>query len=155
MCLLYLFAGWCHLQNLDLSWRKSVSSIRWYPSSCVFIELCYCSGEIDLHVWLQNLEHPVSVKWIKSGHQKRCSIEIGFLKNFTKFTGKHLCHSHLKKKIKKDTLTQLFSCEFWKISKSTFLYRTPLVTASDESKALKSTNSMATFPFHILTSIIR
>ena len=26
----------------------------------------------------------------KSSHQ-RCSVEIGVLKNFTKFTGKHLC----------------------------------------------------------------
>ena len=33
--------------------------------------------------------------------------------------------------IKKETLMQVFSCEFWKISQNTFLYRTPLVTASE------------------------
>ena len=32
--------------------------------------------------------------------------------------------------IKKETLTQVFSCEFCEISKNTFLYRTPLVAAS-------------------------
>ena len=32
--------------------------------------------------------------------------------------------------IKKETLAQVFSCEFWEISKYTFSYRTPLVAAS-------------------------
>ena len=34
--------------------------------------------------------------------------------------------------IKKETLAQVFSCEFCKISKNTFFYRTPLVTASEK-----------------------
>ena len=34
--------------------------------------------------------------------------------------------------IKKETLTQVFSCEFYEISKNTFSYRTPLVAASDK-----------------------
>ena len=56
---------------------------------------------------------------------KRCSV--GALRNFTKFTGKHLCQSLFFKAcnfIKKETLTQVFSCEFWEISKNTFLHRT-------------------------------
>ena len=32
--------------------------------------------------------------------------------------------------IKKETLTQVFSCEFCEIYKNTFYYRTPLVAAS-------------------------
>ena len=32
--------------------------------------------------------------------------------------------------IKKETLAQVFSCEFCEISKNTFFYRTPLVAAS-------------------------
>ena len=32
--------------------------------------------------------------------------------------------------IEKETLAQLFSCEFCEISKNTFFYRTPLVAAS-------------------------
>ena len=37
----------------------------------------------------------------------------GVLRNFTEFTGKHLF-------IKKETLAQVFSCEFCKISNNTF-----------------------------------
>ena len=38
--------------------------------------------------------------------------------------------------IKKETLTQVFSCEFCEISKNTFSYRTPLAAAS-EMKSLQ------------------
>ena len=37
-------------------------------------------------------------------------------KNFAKFTGKHLCQSLF---IKKETLAQVFSCEFCKIFNNT------------------------------------
>ena len=33
--------------------------------------------------------------------------------------------------IKKETLAQMFSCEFWDIFKNTFFYGTPLVAASE------------------------
>ena len=64
------------------------------------------------------------------------------LRNFVKFTGKQRCQSLFFNKvaslifltpcnfIKKETLVQVFSCNFCKISKKTFSYRTPLVTAS-------------------------
>ena len=35
----------------------------------------------------------------------------GVLKNFARFTGKDLCQNNL---IKKETLAQVFSCEFFK-----------------------------------------
>ena len=62
----------------------------------------------------------------------------GVLRNFAKFTGKHLCQSLFFNKvaggacnfIKKETLAQVFSCEFCKIFKNTFSYRTPPVAAS-------------------------
>ena len=62
----------------------------------------------------------------------------GAVGNFTKFTGKHLCQSLFFNKVadlvcnfmKKETLAQVFSCEFCKISMNTFSYRTPLVAAS-------------------------
>ena len=50
----------------------------------------------------------------------------GVLSNFAKFTGKHLCQSLFYNNVaglrpaKKDTLTQVFSCEFCNISKYTF-----------------------------------
>ena len=86
---------------------------------------------------------------------RRCSVRKGVLRKFAKFTGKHLCQSFffnkvaglrpatlLKKKlwhrcfpeacnfIKKETLAQVFSCEFCELSKNTFSYRTPPVAAS-------------------------
>ena len=52
----------------------------------------------------------------------------GVLRNFTKFTGKHLCQSLFFNKvagqacnfIKKETLAQVFPCEFCEISKNIF-----------------------------------
>ena len=49
---------------------------------------------------------------ITSSH-RRYSVRKGVLRNFPKFTGKHLCF------ISKETLTQVFSCEFYKISSNT------------------------------------
>ena len=53
----------------------------------------------------------------RSSHQI-CSIEIGVLKNFAKFTGKHLCQSLFFNK--KETLAQVFSCKLCGISQNTF-----------------------------------
>ena len=52
----------------------------------------------------------------------RCSVRKGVPRNFAKFTGKQLCQSLFF--IKKETLAQLFSCEFFEISKNTFLQNT-------------------------------
>ena len=54
------------------------------------------------------------------------------LRNFAKFTGKHLCQSLFFNKVegsacnavKKESLVRGFSCEFCKISKNTFSHRT-------------------------------
>ena len=60
----------------------------------------------------------------------------GVLRKFAKFTGKHLCQKLFFNKvaglrpIKKETLAQVFSCEFCKISNNTFSYRISLVAAS-------------------------
>ena len=64
----------------------------------------------------------------RSNHQW-CSIEIGVLKTFTKFTGKQLCQSLFFNKgvdlrpatsLKKEILVQVFSCEFCEIFNNTF-----------------------------------
>ena len=51
------------------------------------------------------------------------------LENFAKFSRKHLCQSLFFNKvpglIKKETLAQVFSCEFREFFKSTFFFRTP------------------------------
>ena len=63
----------------------------------------------------------------------------GVLRNFAKFTGKHLFQSLFFNKLaglrpetffKKESLAQVFSCEFCEISKNTFFYRIPPAVAS-------------------------
>ena len=54
------------------------------------------------------------------------------LRNFTKFTGQHLCQNLcFHNFIIIETLAQVFSCEFCKISKNTCSYRTPQVATSE------------------------
>ena len=62
----------------------------------------------------------------------------GVLRCLAKFTGKDLCQSLFCRPacnfIKKETMAQTFSCQFCEISKNTFSYRTPPVTASEGQK---------------------
>ena len=85
---------------------------------------------------LQN--HGISYR---SSH-RRCSVKKSVLGNFAKFTGKHLCQSLFFNKvagqrpeacnfIKKETLAQVFSCEFCEISKNTYSTEHLRTTASD------------------------
>ena len=61
-----------------------------------------------------------------------------FFKNFTEFTGKHLCQSLCFNKvagstcnlIKKEIVTMMFSCEFCEISMSAFFTEHLRTTAS-------------------------
>ena len=57
---------------------------------------------------------------LKSSH-RRCSIRKRVLRNFEKFTGKHLwiLSLFLINFIKKEALAQVFLCEFSEISKNT------------------------------------
>ena len=72
-----------------------------------------------------------SVNLIQAGKDRSSRPEVfckkGGLRNFATFTRKHLCQSLF---FKKETLVQVFSCEFCEISKNTFSYRTHPVTAS-------------------------
>ena len=73
------------------------------------------------------------------------SFKKDVLKNFSKFSGKHLSQSLFFNKketlffIKKETLKQVFSCEICEISKNTFSYRTPPVAASDRWAQIRPT----------------
>ena len=75
-----------------------------------------------------------TITYSKSTHiliinNKFCRFKKGILRNFTKFAGRHLCLS-LFFNIEKETLAQVFSCEFFWISKNIFFYRTPPMAAS-------------------------
>ena len=48
-----------------------------------------------------------------------CSMKKSVLRNSTNFTGKHLCLRPATL-LKKETLVQVFSCQFCEISKNTF-----------------------------------
>ena len=63
----------------------------------------------------------------------------GILKISKKLTGKHLCHglfvqAEFSNFIKKETMTQVFSCEYWDIFKSNFIYRIPTVDDSAKNR---------------------
>ena len=66
---------------------------------------------------------------VRNCHQT-FAVRKSVLRNFAEFTGKHLCHPQACNFIKKETRAQVFSYEFYEISKNTFSYRTLLVAAS-------------------------
>ena len=81
----------------------------------------------------------------------RCSVNV--LRNFAKFTGKHLYQRLFLNKvvdlacnfIKKESLAQVFSSEFCEIFKNIFFYRTPHVAASKIIVFKKIGNSLTNF----------
>ena len=79
---------------------------------CPVCTFTRCHGHTTYQDW------PSRRYWsmARSSH-RTCSFKKCVLKNFAKFTGKHLCQSLF---FKKETLAQVFSCEFGKIFKNTF-----------------------------------
>ena len=68
-----------------------------------------------------------SIRFIQKRRRWRCSVKKGVIRNFAKFTGKHLCQ---KLFFKKESLAQVFSSEFCEISKNTFFTEHVWTTAS-------------------------
>ena len=71
--------------------------------------------------WASKCLIDVNVVNCRSSHPE-VFCKKGVLRNFAKFTGKHL--------------RRVFSCEFWEISKNTFSYRTSPVAASETDSIL-------------------
>ena len=70
---------------------------------------------------------------MKKYYVKKIFCKEGVFRNFAIFTGKHLYQSLFFNKvagIKKETLTQMFSCKYCESSKNTFSDRTHPVAAS-------------------------
>ena len=92
--------------------------------------------------FLKNTSFMVTICRIYRSSPPEVFCKKGILRNYSKFTLKHLCQSLFFNKvaglacnfIKKETLAQVFSCEFCEISKNIFSYRTPLVAASEFRK---------------------
>ena len=98
-----------------------------------------------MHLSLQTLK-TLFKETLRSSHG-RFSVKKAVLRNFIKFSGKHLCQSLFFNKVpglRPGTLAQVFSCEICETSKNTFSYRTPLVAASSSShqKTCKSHHKM-------------
>ena len=135
--------------------RWSLSALN-FPSSCYFHKifgmhlqkgLVYLYTRkflpLLLHFWNYNLwinGFPCLHSSMPPNTKSNCPdvfCEEGVLINFAKFTGKNLCEglffnkAALEALTKKETLAQVFSCEFCEISKSTFFYRTTLVIAPE------------------------
>ena len=88
-------------------------------------------------------------KKIQNSH-RRCSVRNGVLRNFAKFTGKHLCQSLYFNKvacnfIKIETLAQVFSCEFCDIFKNAFFTEHLQANASKNKTFEESSKSRGVF----------
>ena len=77
-----------------------------------------------------------SLTGISRSSHPRCSVRKGVVSNFAKLTGKQLCQAC--NFIKKETLAQVFSCEFCEISKNTFFTEHLQIITSLIFKALTS-----------------
>ena len=98
-----------------------LTSFKRYPKTDIFEPV----PGVFSTAFLYTSERFLSV-W-RSSH-RRCSGIKGVLRNFTKFTGKHLCQSFFFNEvagaesgnfIEKENLAQVFSSEFDEISKNT------------------------------------
>ena len=89
----------------------------------MLLSFCLIFYQFQLGVAYKSVAYKIKrvlLRFYRSSHL-RFSVKKGVLKNFTNFTEKHLCWSLFFNKkenfIKKETLTQLFSCKFFKIFK--------------------------------------
>ena len=97
------------VSNIYFTFFLSVVDWTFYKSNCILL-----------------LRH---VRLRSSRQEVFCKRDI--LRNFAIFTEKHLCHSLF---FKKETLAEVLSFEFSKISNNTFSYRTPPVATSGISE---------------------
>ena len=91
-----------------------------------------------LKKFIENNLEKVNFLKFRSSHQ-RCSVKKGVLRNFKNFQEKTCARDYFLIKlqalafnfIKKESLTQVFSCEFSEISKNTFFTNHLWATASE------------------------
>ena len=128
-----------------LAWHYN---IEFHTQSKILAALNYANVKVII-TGDENVSETITIPRLENSRlEVLCKKSV--LRDFGKFIGKHLCRSLffnkvaglspatlLKKRlwpcnfIQKETLAQVFSCEFCKISMNTFSYRTPPVAASD------------------------
>ena len=122
------------LVNMSKSSRRNCISeaVVWKCSvEKVFLEISQNSQENTCAMVSFFTEH---LRWLllsffaRTVEQYQVFCKKGVLKNFTKFTEKHLRQSFLFNEVtynfmKKKTLAHVFSCEFYEIFKNTFFLK--------------------------------
>ena len=99
-----------------------------------FFRICFYFR--DFFLGLSKQRKLLSEEWNELISRSSCPevfYRKGVFRNFAIFTGKHLCKGlffNTVAGLKKETLGQVFSCEFCKISGNTFFYRTLLEATS-------------------------
>ena len=124
---------------LLVKFLRAIIFLTAYELKKDLFEICaalkYLSHPIFMHKSIFHENHKGQNHWwilyIKQHRKYRSSrpevfCKKGVLQNFAKFTGKHL---HQSLFFKKETLAQVFSCEFCEISRNALSHRTPLVAA--------------------------
>ena len=107
---------------------------------CTSIQIIFCAFIILNSSYFGHIQ--IYYKSIYRSSRPEVFCKKGVLRNFAKFTGKHL-RTHRPQAsnfIKKETQTLVFSCEFCEISKNTFFNRIPLVVASESRCSLEPKN---------------
>ena len=111
--------------------------------------VCETRGGIRLR---NNKKHCFCSLFPKSRIRNSCPVVFCKKRNFAKFKGRHLCESLFFNHVavlrpatllKKETLAQVFSCEFCENSYNTFFHKTLLVAASQ---------GLADIIFHVFSS---
>ena len=120
---------WCLVKKLFRNLPRN-TSLRFNESS-ISPHLDYADIVYDKPNILETINRELELesghgsKSLRTSHQ-RCSVGKGVLRIFAKFIGKQACNF-----IKKETQAQIFSCEFFEISKNTFFIEHLWATASE------------------------
>ena len=89
-----------------------------FPYKTATSEASVKTNRTEIHKWTYHKEQRFASNYFQKQSPR------GVLRNFAKFTRKHLHQSlrcaGLQLYLKKRTLAQMFSCEFWQTSKNTF-----------------------------------
>ena len=93
----------------------------------MYVNIIIYSNKLLLLVWSMLKKEKKKEKKEEAVIQ-RCSVKKVFLE-ISQNSQENTC-ARVFFFIKKETLAQVFSCEFCEISKNTFYYRTPLLVAS-------------------------
>ena len=122
-------AGTNSLTLFGIAWYCSVSNKRMFRGQYPTCDSANAFIRDLRHYWFKSLNILSSAR---SSHQ-RCSIIKGVLRNFTKFTGKHLCQSLFFNKVaglspatllKKRLWHRCFPVNFAKFLRTPFLHNT-------------------------------